>query len=237
MQATTYKFIFPDGTNIARDAGRILLAGILDGQPRAHELFHYREDGKPLTGDMPLVRIDSFRNYIQVISFSDELAKLFESFVPKVYGEFLTKFGSLPALSVTKTDVGVEPSERSFNYVAYSVIIDRGLPACEKFEKMSETERLAKVYAVLQRGIYRQADCLMLDVPDMPALEDLVILKYHPRAPIIIHGGVIKEHGISVNIGFKWEAKLSGSWAVGGLTSKGHGRIWYQKSLEGAENV
>lgn len=235
MQTTTFRFIFPDSVSLAMDAGRALIAGILKDVPRANEIFHYAANGSPLPGGMPLVRMHSRRNLFDITTLGEETTKLFETFVPQIYGGFLQKFGTLPAIQLFKSDVHAHSSDQSYTYLAYSVILDRGLGACEKFEKMSETERVAKAHAVLLRGLERQANALFLDLPpDMPELDETCITKYHPRAPIVTHEGVVLQHGVSVNIGFRWPAKISGSWAVGGLTSKGHGRIWYtQGSADG----
>lgn len=231
MQSTTFRFIFPEKVELAMDMGRSIIAAILDGVPRANEIFHYAENGSPLPGGMPLVRMHSRRNLFDVITLGDETTKLFESFVPQIYGGFLKQFGALPSIQLLKNDVHASSSDQSFSYIAYSVILDRGLSACEKFEKMTEAERIQKAHAVLLRGLVRQADALFIDIPpDMPDIHDTFILKYHPRAPIVKSDVSVQQHGISVNIGFRWDAKINGSWAVGGLTSKGHGRIWYAQS-------
>jgi hypothetical protein len=228
MKSKTFGFAFKH-VNFGMDSGRAMLARILNGCPGSHEIFHYAADGTPLPGGMPLFRIHSHKNEIQVIALGEYAAAVFQSFVPTIHKGLENETNEIPSISITEDDISVTQANIPYLYVAHGVILDRGLKACEKFEKMTDLQRREKAHAVLCRGLIRQADELGLDLPeDLPELSAIELEKVHPRAPIVIaRNGLVQQHGISARIHFTWEAKISGSWAVGGLSSKGHGRIWY----------
>jgi len=237
MKSTSFRFIFPTTVTLDMEQGRKVLAAALNGLPGSHALFHYGENGKPLPGGMPMVRMHSKRNTIEVITLGDEMTALFQSFVPQVFAKFFQQFSCIPSVQINNLEVEAKQTEKTFFYIAHSVILDRGLKASAKFEAMTEEERRIKAHGVLVRGLERQADALMIDMPEPPILHATNIVRFHPSVQLISKQDVTHQHGISANIAFYWDAKINGSWAVGGLTSKGHGRVWYanKSSPEGDE--
>lgn len=227
MESIGYRFIFPDTVQLAEDEGRQVVAKILDGNASAYGIFHYDTNGKPLSGGMPMVRMRSSRNYFEMTAIGLDKMNLLGGLIPAIYDGLFKHVGVLPAIKMFNDTISVTPTERPYLYIAHSVILDRGLEECERFEKMTNEQRIAKAHAVLCRGLERQADAMMSDLPDLPSIHQVSLMKYHPRAKIVEKNGIVVQHGISISIEFYWNAKINGSWAVGGLTSKGHGRIWY----------
>jgi hypothetical protein len=232
MKAANYKFIFPNTVKIDMDEGRKVLARSLDGITGSNQFFHYGEGNKPLPDGMSKVRTWSNKNKIEIVAIGDEMMSLTQSFMPNFIAGFLKEFGVMPSISVINEPIDVEYANEPYFYVAHSMIVDRGLKACKVFEEMNEEQRLKKVHGVLIRGLERQAAELGFDLPaTMPSIHGIKILKYHPRAKIVYEGNKVIQHGISVNLGFFWNASIKGSWCVGGVTSKGHGRIWYAPAV------
>jgi len=217
MESVSYKFIFPDHIKMDMEYGRSTLARCLDGLPNAHKMFHYDEKGKPLPGGFPRVRTWSNNNRIEILAIGKEMIDIAEGFMPNIIFGFTRRFGVMPSIQVTKNNIDVEYSQEPFFYVANSMVIDRDLKACETFEKKDDASRFEKIHKVLISGLERQANEFGLKLPsEMPSIHGLQVLKYHPRAKLVFDGDDVLQHGPAVNLGFFWNAKVSGHgvWAA-----------------------
>lgn len=232
MKTTTFTFTLPPGA--ARrfgDTGRDMLALAMDGVPEAEKLFHYN-GGKPCQG-MPFTRIHSRDNRLIVTSVVSGTNDIVLAALPHISEKLAEICGARPSICVNKSSTGIRHSGRLRLYKARNIVVARGLTACAKFEALTPDGQRAAVHRVLCAGIERQANELMLDTPELPDVNGMEITFVANRAKLIVKDGKVREYGVVASAQFYWNAEINGSWAVGGLTSRGHGRIWYKKPNEG----
>lgn len=239
VMSQVFRFIFPEGTTFPdTDECRRALASALDGLPNMEDIFHYEKTdsgNKPLNGGMATVRTHSHRNLFDVIAMTEDMAEKVGSLIPLLLKKFKERYGVVVTLNVTQYDEAIKPNkkERPLFYVGHNVIIGRGIKRCNAIQAMSEEERKQLAYRTVKEGIERQAAMLGIDIMDveMPDPNGFFILNYKPVTVITKDGGHSR-HGAKVKVGFFWDYALDGQWAVGAITSKGRGRIYYASKAE-----
>lgn len=226
---TTFTFTLPlDAPREFGYEGRSILARSLNGASNVGPLFHYQESGLPCDVGMPMVRIRSTGRHMNIVTLDEAATLIVLSNMPAIMKGISAQCGAEPVVSFKHEEVLIKPCEVPHLYKAHNVVLMRGLDACARFEQTSPEGRRAIAHEVLCRGLVRQADCLGLDLPDFPSVFGVEVQNVVPRAPIIFGANnKVLEHGVVADLLFSWDAKLKGSWAVGGLTSRGNGRVWY----------
>lgn len=225
--------------------GRDILASALDGVPGVDPLFNYR-GGMPIPdGGMPEIRMWSFGSKLVIEALTaaarDIVMQNFSAILDGLSGHF----NVTPAVAMANAPIDVKYGEYPILYSAKKVVLARGLDACLKFQKATAEEKIRLAHNVLCRGLSRQAQALSIDLGEIAdgvgAYEDrlppagILFDRITPRASLIRKGGETVEHGVVVDMRFMWRARITGSWAVGGLTSRGNGRIWYAAPNGGAQ--
>lgn len=235
-----FRFIFPEGISFPdTDECRRALASALDGITNMEDVFHYEKtkDGnhKPRDGGMAMVRTHAHKNLFDVIAMNEDMAGKISSLIPLLLNKFKERYHAAATLNVTQYSEAITPSRtgKPQFYIGHNVIIGRGIKRCNKIKAMSEEERKQLAYRTLVEGIKRQAAALGIDITDveMPDPDGFFILNYKP-VTVITKDGDFSRHGAKVKVGFFWDYELQGQWAVGAITSKGRGRIYYASAAE-----
>lgn len=239
MNGTTFTFTLPPGAERPFGyGGRDLLAAALDGLPDVAPLFNYTiaEDlypSHPRSG-IPMARIRSAAHKLTITTMDDDTTGIVLKHLAHICNEIATRCGKHPVVSFRHFDIGVTDAYYPMLYKAHQVVLARGLDACRRFEQMNDAERASLAHAVLCRGLLRQAAQFDVDMPELP----LPVIEFGnivPRAPLITRDGKTLEHGVIASFNFSWDARIEGSWAVGGLTARGYGRVWYADRTGGKE--
>lgn len=208
-------------------AGRDAIAAALDGLPGVDILFGYGSH------DLPRCRISSSKKTIKIVTLDSDVEKAVMQNLPTILQGLQSRFGAIQ-LSMTQEDINLKYSAKPYVYEAHGVVLTpsgkqhrRSLSECERINSMSLDERTSLCLSVLNRGILRQADALNIDINEIELPTSVMIVNYAPFAPLFKCDGKAVQHRPVVRLAFDWNAELTGSWHVGSLTGRGHGRIWY----------
>lgn len=248
--SVTYHFELPEQVDLSLGEGRALIAALLDDLPGVASLFHYDARGKPIAGldaqalnalpaeshtranneaAMPQVRFLSRRNYLQITALTPQAQDEVDRLIPDLVRALMARFKGFPAMRRMQEHCAIEPSEQFFRYRVHHMIVERDIAPINRFLKLDTATQAERIAEKIVRSLYRQGSVqgadLGLDVPDLlglqvPRLAPLVIARHpdgRPAATALCAGAVT----------FSMPFKISGHWAVGGLTARGYGRLWY----------
>lgn len=187
-------------------------------------LFHHDADKRPSDGLAPF-RFDADTYWGHVYAIGDINTMLLEQ-IAKVLAKTPFPTPWMGAPKWIEAVVAAAPDETVISYWMPQVVVCKNAEQHHIWKKADEHSRSTHVQDVIRRGIERQMTLLLpklshftsIDAPDIRLIA-------RERAVPRLHNRQANAYVRVASVAFQLPLRLDGHWAVGGLVSRGYGRI------------
>lgn len=219
------------GTKNRHYVGGLIGKAGLDGKvdPR---IFHHDAAGNNLQG-FPMIRWGGGKGWIRIRAVGEEAIDIVSDQIRAILGLIRADIQGPISAYGTIDEVSIQPSDAPIFYTAWNLIYARKSRQFQKFNAMGLEEKKALLANLIARDIEKQCELLNIGLSFTPEIE---VTRIGDQVPVRASLGAgaspdsaVKDWASGTVVDFRMFAKLSGSWAAGGLISRGHGHIAYRR--------
>lgn len=222
MRWQTLKIKLPEGEAMRAEQARKVLAANI-GPEYPQEILHYR-DGQPMPGLSPF-RFGAYRNSIELHAVGFDAVVLLSQQLAATVDAFSTHFGKALDFSVRQGVYQFRASEKLRPYKIPFLLLQTHSTVHRRIRD-DEDAAAEQAQQLIVDGIIRQYELLGIGVNEYDIQVCATKINGNGTGklvPVEIKPGI---YGlVAKNVTFLSNQELAGPWHVGGLASRGFGRI------------